>query len=306
MKRGPIKDLPTSVWQRLLNNSRATERPFQEVLQYFVMERFLYRLSRSPCASRFILKGALMFSVWGAPRSRPTKDIDLLARMDNSPDAVISVVCEICNQPVEPDGLVFNTESVACVATQEDAEYEGLRVTFLATIQNARLTMRLDMGFGDVVTPAATLAEYPTILDFPAPFLLGYNRETAVAEKFEAMVKYGHWNSRLKDFYDIWLLSREYEFDGPTLAKSVSRTFAHRKTNVDPHPLALTVSFANDPEKQAQWKGFLRKSRLKNAPEELPKVIDDLVGFLLPIAANAKAPDSFKLAWAPAGPWRIR
>jgi predicted nucleotidyltransferase component of viral defense system len=303
VRKGPIKDLAASVRQRLLDHARLTNRPFQEVLQYYAMERFLYRLSQSPHASNFVLKGALMLTVWKAPTSRPTKDIDFLARLDNSVNAVIPVVRDICKQKVEPDGLAFDVASVTGTAIKEDADYAGVRVTFQVTLQNARVSMQIDMGFGDVVTPAAVQANYPTILEFPAPRLLSYNRQTAVAEKFEAMVKLGELNSRMKDFYDIWLLSRQFDFDGALLAKAVARTFANRGTAVDPRPFALTAEFANKSSKQAQWAGFLRKSKLDNVPMDLAAVIEALNGFLSPVAAAVHAAASFEKFWQAPGPW---
>jgi hypothetical protein len=304
--KGPIRDVAASVRQRLLNRARATNRPFQELLQYFAMERFLYRLSRSPHAGRFVLKGALMFAVWSAPASRPTKDIDLLGHMANTVDAVVPAVRDVCNQAVEPDGLVFHTDSVAGTVIKEEADYPGVRVTFRVTLQNARVAMQIDVGFGDVITPAADPVEYPTVLDFPAPRLLGYNRETAVAEKLEALVKLGLVNSRMKDFYDLWLVSRQFEFDGTALAAAVTKTFANRGTDMDPRPFALTPAFAGDRGKQTQWAGFLRKSRLTDAPADLPAVIDALGQFLLPMVAAVHASSAFDQAWIPPGPWRPR
>lgn len=219
----PVKDVAASVRQRLQNVAKKTNRPFQEVLEYFAMERFLYRLASSKHASRFVLKGALMFRVWNAPASRPTRDIDLLGRMDSKVTAVVPVFKDVCNQLVEPDGLIFDTDSVVGQAIKEDADYAGVRVTFLATLQNSRIAMQIDIGFGDVLTPAAVVTEYPTILDLPAPRLNGYSQETVVAEKFEAMVKLGLVNSRMKDFYDIWLLSQQFDFDGSVLSNAIAR-----------------------------------------------------------------------------------
>jgi hypothetical protein len=304
--KGPIRDVAASVRQRLLNRAKATNRPFQELLQYFAMERFLARLSRSQHASRFVLKGALMFTVWRAPASRPTKDIDLLGRMANTVDAVVPTIRDVCNQAVEPDGLVFHAESVAGTVIKEEADYSGVRVTFRVTLQNARVAMQIDIGFGDVITPGAGPVEYPSVLDFPAPRLLGYNRETAVAEKFEALVKLGLLNSRMKDFYDLWLVSREFRFDGPALMAAVTRTFANRGTDLDASPLALTAAFAGDRDKQAQWAGFLKKSRLTNAPADLPAVIDTLGPFLLPVAAAVHSSAPFDQVWTPPGPWQPR
>jgi hypothetical protein len=296
------KNLPASVRQRLVNKAKETDRPFQEVLQYFAMERFLYRLTQSRHANKFVLKGALMFTAWGGPSSRPTKDIDFLARMDNAVEAVVEAMKQICGQVVEPDGLVFDVDSVAGEAIKEDADYSGVRITFVVTLQNARVSMQIDMGFGDVVTPKAAMTGYPALLDFPAPQLLGYPRETVVAEKFEAMTKLGMLNSRMKDFYDLWVLSRQFEFDGTTLATAIQRTFANRKTAVVSRPTALTPGFGSEASKQAQWQGFLRKTRLDGVPS-LQVVIDDLVLFLEPVAAAVKSGQPFDQRWPATGPW---
>lgn len=298
-----IRDLPASVRQRLLDNARLTRRPFQEVLQYFAMERFLYRLSQSPHANTFVLKGALLFTAWGGPASRPTKDIDLLARMDNAVDAVTAVIKEVCSLKVQPDGLVFDLESVSGEAIKEDADYSGVRVTFLVTLQNARISMQIDTGFGDVVTPSVNATTYPVLLDFPAPELLSYPRETVVAEKFEAMTKLGTFNSRMKDFYDIWILSRQFSFDGASLADAISQTFANRQTAVTAKPVALTPAFSRDNAKQTQWQGFVRKSKLDGAPSSLSAVIDDLLLFLQPVAGAVENDVHFEMTWLPPGPW---
>jgi hypothetical protein len=144
---------------------------------------------------------------------------------------------------------------------------------------NARVAMQLDLGYGDVVSPRVAVADYPAILDFPAPRLRTCSRETVVAEKFEAMVKLGQRNSRMKDFFDLWLLSRQANFDGPTLATAIARTFANRKTTIPAEALALTSAFADDPAKRTQYAGFLRKSRLDNVPADLHEVIAALREF---------------------------
>jgi hypothetical protein len=298
------KNLPASVRQRLTNKAKDTARPFQEVLQYFAMERFLYRLAQSRHADKFVLKGALMFTAWGAPASRPTKDVDLLGRTDNDVEAVASLMREVCGQAVEPDGLVFDVESVAGEAIKEDADYAGVRVTFLVTLQSARVAMQIDVGFGDVVTPAATRTAYPVLLDFAAPQLLGYPRETVVAEKFEAMTKLGLLNSRMKDFYDLWLLSRQFDFDGPTLATAIRRTFENRGTAVQSQPTALTASFGSDATKQAQWQGFLKRTKLSGVPSALQEVSDALVPFLGPVAGAVERAARFDQRWVAPGPWQ--
>jgi hypothetical protein len=302
----PIKDVAASVRQQLQNIAKKTNRPFQEVLEYYAMERLLYRLSRSQYAGWFVLKGALMFRAWNTPVSRPTRDIDLLGRMDNRVGAVVPVFQAVCGQPVEPDGLVFHVDTVVGQAIKEDADYAGVRVTFLATLQNSRMAMQIDVGFGDVVTPAPSATDYPTILDLPAPRLNGYTRETVIAEKFEAMVKLGLVNSRMKDFYDIWILSRQFDFDGLMLATAVTQTFANRKTSLVPSPLALTPAFAADAGKRTQWRGFLRKSRLDDVPAEIQEVVDTLAAFLLPVAEAVLGRQAFNHSWQAPGPWKER
>ncbi len=176
-----------------------------------------------------------------------------------------AIVRQICVGRVEPDdGLVFDAATVQGERIAEAAEYEGVRVRFRATLDTARIQMQIDVGFGDIVVPAAVLTRYPTILDLPAPRLLAYSKETAVAEKFEAMAKLGELNSRMKDFFDIWLLSRSFDFDGPRLCEAIDKTFKRRGTLLpDGEPVALTAEFSGNPEKRAQWAGFIRRMKLR-------------------------------------------
>ncbi|MFH1537614.1 MAG: nucleotidyl transferase AbiEii/AbiGii toxin family protein, partial [bacterium] len=274
MTKREIKDVAASVRQRLQNRSRETGRPFNEALQYYAMERFLYRLSRSAYSEKFVLKGALMLTVWKSPISRPTMDIDLLGRLENDLDKIVGVIKDVCVQDVESDGLVFEPNSMKAERITEAAEYEGVRVRFRGHLGNVRVVMQLDIGFGDIVVPSIARVEYPTMLDMPAPRLLGYSRESTVAEKFEAMAKLGARNSRMKDFFDIWLLSRQFDFDGNALAEAVKKTFASRGTTVPSHPFAFVDEMKADPTKETQWRGFIRKSRIENAPLEFGVVVD--------------------------------
>ncbi|MBI4937177.1 MAG: nucleotidyl transferase AbiEii/AbiGii toxin family protein [Nitrosomonadales bacterium] len=297
-------DIAASVRQRLLNKARASGRPFSELLQYFAMERFLYRLSKSAHADKFVLKGALMFTVWQAPETRPTMDIDLLGITGNSIDAIAVLAQTICEQDVEPDGLTFDPGSIEAARIVEDADYAGVRVRFRGALGVARIAMQLDIGFGDVVIPKPETVEYPAILDFPAPALRGYSRESAIAEKFEAMVKLGVLNSRVKDFFDIWLLSRQFDFDGPILTQAVANTFSTRGTVMPAIPVALTTAFASEPAKQTQWQGFVRKSRLQTAPASFTEVVEAISGFIGPVAWAIANGESFYWAWKAPGPWR--
>ena len=298
------KNMAASVHARLAEIARRTGRPFQELLQYYAMERFLYRLSKSPHAARFVLKGALMLRVWDAPMARPTKDIDLLGRLENSLANGSTAVREVCALEVEPDGLVFRPATVKSERIREDADYEGVRIRFDGLLARARIAMQLDVGIGDVMVPGPVEIAYPTLLDFPAPRLKGYPRETAIAEKFEAMVKLGTLNSRMKDFYDIWLLSRQFDFDGSTLAQAVNATFVNRRTAVKADLVALSTEFSESEVANTQWRAFVRKGRLVNAPASLAEAVSGIARFLLPVARAHLAGGNFKMNWTAGGPWR--
>lgn len=299
----PVANLAASVQARLQNRARATKRPFQEQLQYYAMERFLYRLSTTPHRARFVLKGALMLHVWEAPLARATKDLDFLGRLDNSLAHLERVVREVCAADVEPDGMVFDPSTVKTERIKEDADYEGVRVRFVGLLGKARVTMQLDVGFGDVVTPGAVDITYPVLLGFPAPALWGYPRETVVAEKFQAMVYLRTLNSRMKDFYDVWLLARLFAFDGAVLAKAIAATFANRETAIDVAPIAFTPAFTAQASTRAQWTAF--RSRLPNnaCPETLDEVVSFLALFLLPIARAHADGTRFAQCWSAGGPW---
>jgi hypothetical protein len=298
-----IKNLPASVQARLQNDARTSTRPFHELLQYYAMERFLYRLSKTPHRACFVLKGALMLHVWNAPLARATKDIDFLGRLDNSLDNLERVVREVCAADVEPDGMVFDPATVKAERIKEDADYEGARLRFVGLLGKARVVMQIDVGFGDAVTPGAQTITYPALLDFPAPELSGYPRETVVAEKFHAMVYLRTMNSRMKDFYDVWLLASHFAFDGVPLASAVSATFATRETEVDVTPIAFTPEFTEQASTLAQWRAF--RGRLPNdaSPAKLSEVVIILAELLLPIARACASGASFDQSWSPGGPW---
>lgn len=197
------KNVAASVRARLTNEAKKSGRPFQEVLQYYGLERFLYRLSRSAHQRSFVLKGALMLRVWGVHEARPTRDIDLLGYVKNTRERLSEIVHDICTLTVTDDGVMFDPSTIASAVIKEDADYEGVRVTFTGFLERARIPMQIDVGFGDVVHPAVEEANYPTILTYPSPRLRTYPRATVIAEKFQAMVYLGSANSRMKDFFDV-------------------------------------------------------------------------------------------------------
>ena len=304
MSKASPRNIAHSIHQRLLNVAKKSGRPFNELLQYFVMERFLYRLSQSAHCGKFVLKGALLFTAWEAPMHRPTRDIDLLGRLSNSLDSIVSVFKDICRQEVEPDGLSWNADHITAVPITEGADYEGVRVSIRGQLGNARIDLHVDIGFSDVIVPGPIDLEYPVILDLPAPHLMGYSRESVIAEKFEAMVKLGELNSRMRDFYDIWYLARHFDFDGAVLAKAVSETFSHRGITVPFNPLPLSVEFAQDDLKQLQWSAFVRRGNLFDIPYSFAQVVAEITVFLLPVVETVSTGIQFNHRWLAPGPWR--
>ncbi len=221
-----------SVHQRIKNEAAKRGRLFNEVLQAYVLERFLFRLSISPHADTFVLKGALLLHVWGLVELRPTRDIDLLGHGPRDATHVGGLLADICRVECSPDGLVFDPTSIRTSAIAEDAEYEGIRVDLLAHLGPARLYVQVDVGFGDMVTPRPIRLTYPTVLDMDSPTLLTYPPETAVAEKTQVMFRRGVLNSRVKDYFDIWALARSRSFDGEVLAEALRATCERRSTDV--------------------------------------------------------------------------
>jgi len=295
------RNISASIRQRLLNLARKDRRPFGELLQYYAMERFLYRLSRSEHADHFILKGALMLRVWSAPEHRPTMDIDVLGRTSNDEAGVIALIQDVLYLEVEADGLVFDPESVRAERITEDADYEGIRIRFSGVLGTARIHMQVDIGFGDVVHPEPRSWDFPTLLDSPTPRLLGYSRESAIAEKLEAMVKLGELNSRMKDFYDIWLLSRSFDFDGELLTEAVRLTFKQRNTELPQQIIAFTDRFMD--AKQIQWSAFWGRLQQERVPDSFAEVVEAVQDFIAPVVSTLASGGQFSGKWPRAGPW---
>lgn len=304
MRQKPLKDVAASVRQRLLNRAHDRGEDFQLTLVHYALERLLYRLSRSRHRGRFVLKGALLFTVWGGAPYRSTRDLDLLGHGDNRVSTVVTVFRDICQTAVKDDGLVFMMDSIHGEEIRGDQEYEGVRLSFEARLAEARIPIQVDIGFGDTVIPQPEPLDYPAMLDFPAPKVLGYPREAVVAEKYQAMVQLGIANSRMKDFYDIWFLSQNFPFDGQRFAIAIRSTFDGRRTPLPGiPPLALTVEFFVDRAKQAQWTAFLKRSGLGAAGLSLPDVCMALERFLMPPPAALISAQSFNHHWTAKGPW---
>lgn len=303
MRKTP-RDVGSSVRARLLRLARVRGEDFQLVLTRYANERLLYRLASSPHVSRFVLKGAALFTVWTGKPHRATRDLDLLGFGDPDEARIRSVFAELLGLVVVDDGVIFDADTLRVGPIREDQEYGGVRVEIVARVTRAQIRLQIDIGFGDAITPKAGSLEFPPLLDFPAPRLLAYPPETVVAEKLEAMVHLGLANSRMKDFYDLVILSRMFEFDGDLLTRAIRATFERRKTLLPMGlPVALTPAFADDAAKHTQWSGFARKSAARDV-ESLPAAVSAIVAFAEgPLAAAARA-DLFGKHWVPGGPWQ--
>jgi hypothetical protein len=300
------KNLPASVRQKLANLARERNVDFGLILVKYGLERTLFRLSRSRHRDDFILKGALLFELWTEQRYRPTRDADFLARGDNAPERFAHIFRELCVLEVDEDGLRFDAETVEAERISEDANYEGVRVTFVAYLERAKIPIQIDIGFGDIVTPAPSRTDYPTLLEFPGPRLLAYPKETVVAEKLEALVKLGIANTRMKDFYDLEILSRTFAFEGKTLAQAIQNTFQKRGTDlpIAGLPVAFTSEFYDDVNKKRQWIAFCAKNKSYIERAEFKAVMEDIRNFLALPARTVQEGHSFTKTWKPGGPWR--
>ena len=302
MKKPPT-DVGASVRARLLGLARKQGEDFQLLLTRYANERLLFRLSASGHAQQFVLKGAALFALWTGKPHRATRDLDLLGFGDPGVAHVREVFSKVLAHDVVDDGVQFDLATLAVDLIREDQEYGGVRVEVVARVTNARVRLQVDVGFGDAVTPEALVVEIPPLLDFPAPRLRAYPRETVVAEKLEAMVKLGMANSRMKDFYDIAVLARSFAFDGELLTHAIRATFERRKTPLPTTmPVALTATFAEDSMKKTQWSGFVRKVGISGG-ESLSDTIAAVRGFVeAPLLAAAGAGPVPK-SWRAGKPW---
>jgi len=278
------KNLEESIYSRLKNVARQRKRPVQEVLKYYAMERFLYRLSISTHRGSFYLKGGLMLMVWDPMSHRATVDIDLLAKTSNSLANLQKIINEVCNVDAVPDGIKFAPDSLKLTEAQLEAEYHGVSAAFSAQLFTAKLPMRIDFGFSDTILPQPAAVKYPTLLDFPAPELKGYTPQTSIAEKFESIIRLGFANTRMKDFYDIWLLIQQFDFDHKELQEIILQVMKNRGTLLESSPSAFLETFYDNAIKKDKWNSFLRD--ISHEPISLEKVISDLRSFfknLIPV-----------------------
>jgi hypothetical protein len=303
MKRAP-KNAAASVRAKLLNIAEKTGEDYNLLLVRYVAERLLYRLGVSEHSSAFVLKGAMLFLVWGNHPHRPTRDIDLLGYGESTPAHLVEVFRSLCTLPVSDDGVLFLEDSVAATAIRALDEYGGIRVTLQATIGTAVIAMQVDVGYGDATTPSPTETDYPTILEMPVPRLRVYAKETVVAEKTEAIVKLSMANTRYKDYFDLRELSASQSFDGPLLSQALRATFERRRTTIPATvPVGLTATFGADTIKEQQWRAFCNKSSVVAPVPTLASVVASIAAFVGPPLIAASTDTSFMKRWDPSGSW---
>lgn len=297
------KNVAASVLERLRNKSKSSGAPFQQVLQQYAIERFLYRISKSKHAKSVVLKGALLLKTIGIPRARPTLDIDMLRQGKADQATLVALVKGCATLDVEPDGLDFLADTVAAEEIAKDSEYKGTRILMDARMGNVRLRVQIDFGVGDVMVPGSRMIEYPVFLDGDTIQLLAYPVESAIAEKLQAMVALGGVNSRMKDFYDVQTCAKYLDFEAATLLKAIEATFKNRETPVPgEEPEAFTSSFVD--AHRVQWNAFVKKMGENELADTLGNVVKDLTNFAMPmfhaIAHGEKLPEHWKAGqgWA--------
>ena len=300
MSRAKVADRAASVRQRLLNLARQRGENFNLVLTHYALERFLYRLSISPHVDSLVLKGAMRFMAWTREVHRPTRDLDLTGLGRELEQDLGMVMFEILEAGKDlNDGLRFDG-GINLEAIREDQLYQGIRVGLTAFLGAARIPLQIDVGFADAVKPETI--DYPVLLDSPAPRIKAYPKESVVAEKLQALVALGMANSRMKDFYDLWTMSRIFDFDGPSLAEAIAATFQRRKTGLPENiPIGLSDDFSLD--KEIQWKAFISRNSLETGGANLPAVIADLRKFLLQPTQAAAVRNRFQLSWQAGKEW---
>ncbi len=302
MGRKEPKNIVASVLARLRENAKSSGAPFQQVLQQYAIERFLYRVSKSKHAQSVVLKGALLLKTIGIPRARPTMDIDMLRKGKADQASLIALVKDCATLDVEADGLTFLADSVVGEEITKDSEYKGTRILMDARMDNVRLRIQIDFGVGDVMMPGPRMIEYPAFLDGDTIHLLAYPIESAIAEKLQAMVALGNANSRMKDFYDVWMCSKHLDFKADTLVKAISATFKNRETPLPTEEFeALTASFAE--QHRVQWNAFVKKIDEEELIDSLNNIVDEIKVFAMPALTSFAHGETLPQTWKAGKGW---
>ncbi len=296
------KNVVASVLARLRHSSKSSGAPFQQVLQQYAIERFLYRVSKSRHAQSVVLKGALLLKTIGIPRARPTMDIDMLRKGKADQASLMALVKDCATLEVEPDGLTFLTDSIVAEEITKDSEYKGTRILMDARMDNVRLRIQIDFGVGDVMVPGPRMIEYPAFLTSDTIQLLAYPIESAIAEKLQAMVSLGNVNSRMKDFYDVWLCSNHLDFKADTLLNAISATFKNRETAVPAEEFeALTTDFVE--QHRVQWNAFVKKVGENELIDAFDQIVGSIKEFAMPVLSSLARGDSFTQQWRAGKGW---
>ena len=301
--RKAIKDPASSIRAQLLAHARAHGDDFQRVLTRYAIERLLFRLSQTKAAEHYVLKGAMLFVTWPKHVLRPTGDLDLLGQGNPDPDALIEVFKVICQVELPVDGILFDLTTLRVEPARNRDRYQGARLSVKAGLSGAVITVLIDIGFGDHVYPSPKRETFPSLLPgLPEASILMYPPETVIAEKFEAMVRFGEVNGRIKDFYDIWVTTRIFSFDLASLVEAVFGTLQRRETSTPTEtPVGLTNTFAVIAEERGLWTGFLRRTPPAVEPPSFPHLQDELRRFFGPVIASLSLPGSAKGRWDPNG-----
>jgi predicted nucleotidyltransferase component of viral defense system len=297
-----LRNVAASVHDRLLRHAHSCGEDFQLVLQRYAMERLLFRLAQSRHKDRFVVKGAVLYIVWGVQAYRPTRDLDLLGYGPSDQETLTACFRELCAVEVVADGLLFLADSVQAQELRGGMEYGGIRIRLDVRLETARINVQVDVGFGDVIVPASEEVEFPTLLPGPAPWVRIYSRESVVAEKLHAAALLGDTNTRLKDFYDLFTLPRLFPFEGSTLTQAIAATFERRRM-VLPAVLPLRPAFFEDEARTGRWRSYLERNGLTTAPRDFTAVGESVREFLAQPYEALVAGADFLISWQPGGPW---
>lgn len=300
-----ITNFAASVRERLLQDTRNKRGEFQLTLHRYLIERFLYRLGQSEHCESFVLKGAMLFVLWDVGSYRPTKDLDLAGYGVSDAASLVARIQQILAIPCPEDGVVFKADTLMAEPIMDRTEHHGFRLRVIGELAAARISLQIDVGFGDAIEPAATFETYPVALDAPPPRIRAYPREVAAAEKLHAMVIRGLENTRLKDFYDVYLLSSRFTFTSERLALAISATFERRATSLDEDWGALTPAFYEDATLSGHWRRFLQRTRLTaSAPADFAIIGDRVRRFFGEPLRAIRHQEPYTARWPTGGPWQ--
>jgi hypothetical protein len=306
MTAKPLTNPAASIRERLLAHAKAHGDDYQRVLTRYAIERLLSRLGQTEATETYVLKGAMLFVTWPEHVFRPTGDLDLLARGNSDPADVAELFARICRIQIPDDGIVFNPKTLRVDAVREADKYQGVSIRLDGELAGAIIPVQVDIGFGDHVYPPPERRMFPSLLpDLPGANLLMYPPETVVAEKFEAMIRFGEANSRAKDFHDIWVITRTFPFELSGLVEAVGGTLRRRETPIPTDiPVGLTNAFAAIVQTRGLWSGFLRRNPPTLEPPPFPELLAELRQFFSPVISGLRTPEAAHGQWNPhTGSW---